>query len=103
MPFGELSRMDPRNQILDGGPDHRSEVQILGEMTCLCMLDDTAVSCTKTAEPIEMLFWLWARVGLRNHVLDGIQISLCEGAIFRVKDVPRACLTTLCCELCKNG
>jgi len=30
----------------------------------------SAMSCAKTAEPIEMLFGLWARVGSRNHVLD---------------------------------
>jgi len=29
------------------------------------------VICAKTAEPIEMLFGLWARMGRRNHVLDG--------------------------------
>jgi len=27
-------------------------------------------SVQKTAEPIEMLFGLWAQVGPRNHVLD---------------------------------
>jgi len=27
--------------------------------------------CAKTAEPIEMPFGLWARMGHRNHVLDG--------------------------------
>jgi len=27
--------------------------------------------CAKTAEPIGMPFGLWARVGCRNHVLDG--------------------------------
>jgi len=26
----------------------------------------------KTAEPIEMPFGLWSRVGPRNHVLDGV-------------------------------
>ena len=31
---------------------------------------DTAVVCAKTAEPIEMPFGLWARMGRRNHVLD---------------------------------
>jgi len=31
----------------------------------------SAVSCAKTAEPIEMPFGLWARMGPRNHVLDG--------------------------------
>ena len=40
------------------------------------------VSCSKTAEPIEMLFWIKTRVGPRNHVLDGVQIPQGEGAIF---------------------
>ena len=31
----------------------------------------TIVSPAKTAEPIEMPFRLWTRVGPRNHVLDG--------------------------------
>jgi len=30
-----------------------------------------AVISAKTPEPIEMPFGLWARMGLRNHVLDG--------------------------------
>jgi len=30
-----------------------------------------SVSCAKTAEPIEMLFGIWTRVGLGNHVLCG--------------------------------
>ena len=29
------------------------------------------MSPAKTAEPIEMLFGLWTRVGPRNYVLDG--------------------------------
>jgi len=32
---------------------------------------DTVVSCAKTAEPIEMPFGFWARMGPMNHVLDG--------------------------------
>jgi len=31
----------------------------------------TLVSPVKTAEPIEMSFGFWARMGPRNHVLDG--------------------------------
>ena len=31
----------------------------------------STVICAKTAEPIEMPFVLWARMGARNHVLDG--------------------------------
>ena len=32
---------------------------------------DSAVICAKMAEPIEMPFGFWARMGRRNHVLDG--------------------------------
>ena len=31
----------------------------------------STVVCAKTAEPIGMPFELWARMGRRNHVLDG--------------------------------
>ena len=31
----------------------------------------TVVSPAKTAEPIEMPFGMWTRIGPRNHVLDG--------------------------------
>jgi len=34
------------------------------------------MSPAKTAEPIEMPFGLWTRVGQRNHVLDGVQIVM---------------------------
>jgi len=30
----------------------------------------------KTAEPIEVPFWIWNRVGSRNHVLDGVHIGV---------------------------
>jgi len=32
------------------------------------------MSCAKMPEPIEMLFWLWTRVGSRKlkHVLGGV-------------------------------
>jgi len=36
----------------------------------------TFVSPAKTAEVIEMPFGLWTRLGLRNHVFDGVQIPL---------------------------
>jgi len=37
---------------------------------CVCLLD-TAMSCAKTAEPIEMSFGVWSRVSRGNHVLGG--------------------------------
>jgi len=39
------------------------------------------MNCVKTAEPIEMPFGLWTRVGPRNHVLDHGSITPGEGAI----------------------
>jgi len=57
----------------------------------------TVMSPRKMAEPIEVLFGLRHRVGPRKHVLDGVQIPACEGAILRGK------VWQLCCELCKTA
>jgi len=43
-------------------------LQSVGRSVC-----HTSEPCKKTAEPIEMPFGLWTRVGPRNHVLDGGQ------------------------------
>ena len=37
------------------------------------------MSHAKTAEPIELLFGLWVRMGPRNHNLDGVQIPHGKG------------------------
>ena len=37
---------------------------------CVCLLV-TITNCAKTAEPIEMLFGVWTRVGPRNYVPGG--------------------------------
>jgi len=34
----------------------------------------TTINPAKMAEPIKMLFGMWAQVSPRNHVLDGVQI-----------------------------
>jgi len=44
-------------------------------------LSVTIVSLAKTAEPIEMSFGLWTRVGSRNQILDGGPDSPWQGAI----------------------
>jgi len=50
------------------------------------------MSCTKTAEQIEMLFGFELRWANEN-VLDGVQIPTCEGAILRLKSGwPSTCL-----------
>jgi len=40
--------------------------QLLGERTCLSMLDNTAMSCANMAEPINLPFGLWTWVGLKE-------------------------------------
>jgi len=35
---------------------------------CVCLFVGQNRDRTKTAEPIEMPFWMWTRVGPRNHV-----------------------------------
>jgi len=41
----------------------------------------TLVSPAKTAELIEMPFGLWAQMGPRNHVLDGVHIPIRRGIL----------------------
>jgi len=49
----------------------------------------TVVIPVKTAEPIEMPFWLRNRVGPRNHVLDGVEgPDPWEAAMLRGKGHP---------------
>jgi len=49
----------------------------------------STLSCAKTDEPIEMLYWMKTRVGPRKHVLDGGADPPREGAIFG--DCPGYC------------
>ena len=39
----------------------------------------SAVNRAKTAEPIEMLFGIWARVGPMKHILHRLQIPMGRG------------------------
>ena len=73
LPFGLRTWVDPRNHALDGGPDPPvGRGKFLGENgRPIVKYRDTTVVCRKTVEPIGMPFGLWARMGCRNHVLDG--------------------------------
>jgi len=74
MRFGLRTQVRPRNHVLDGGPDTPWEGAILrrkGVSDCK-VLGHSAVICAKTAEPIEMSFGLWARMGSRNRVRWGV-------------------------------
>jgi len=46
--------------------------------TCVCLLD-TTLNHTKTAEPIDVSFGLWTRVGQSNHVFCGVRIPQEKG------------------------
>jgi len=63
--------------VLDEGPDPPWEGEILrGKGRPIVKYGDTAIICAKASELIEMPFGLWARMGPRNHVLDGVRAVL---------------------------
>jgi len=76
MPFGLRTRVGPGNHVLRRGPDPPWEGAILrGEKCAHCKVSGHyVVICANTAELIDMPFGLWARMGRRNHVLDGVQL-----------------------------
>ena len=57
---------------------------------CVCVWHNRG-SC-KTAEPIEMLFGLWTRVGPRNNVLGGLRIPFSVMGNFRGLLPPLKCI-----------
>jgi len=76
MLFGMLSQ----NQVHSIGTTYLMEVQISlakgqfwGKVMPWHARRHSAMSCAKIAEPIEMPFGLWIRVGPRKHVVDGIE------------------------------
>jgi len=68
---------------------HRSTIDVAhchrwSSAVCLSVgLSVMIVSPAKTAEPIEMPFGMWTWVDSRNHILDGVQIGLCDGTTGR--------------------
>jgi len=79
-----------RNRVLDGVADpHGKGVVLRQEGATHCKVyGRSAVSCAKTAEPIEMPFGSLARMGPKNHVLGEYPDPPWEGAIFRGKGRP---------------
>jgi len=61
------------NHVLDGGPDPPTGMGKFLEENGrpIVKYRDTLRSSVQTAELIGMPFGLWARMGRRNHVLDG--------------------------------
>ena len=84
MPFRLETRVGARNHVLDGGPglpNRRGNFEALEEAAYCKLYGFSAVTCAKTAEPIEIPFGLWTRVGPRKHVLGGAHI----GATWRIR------------------
>ena len=69
MRFGLSARVGPRNHVLNGGSDPPWERAILsGKRVDHCKVYQlSAVSSAKMAEPIEIPFGIWTRVGPRKH------------------------------------
>jgi len=76
MPFGLWARVGSRNHVLDADPNipmQRSNFR--GEGMPGYARQHSVATPAKTAEPIEMPFGLWTRVGQRQHVLHGVHID----------------------------
>jgi len=73
MLFGLRTLVGPGNHVLDGVQiPQRKRAILRGKGASRCKVwGPSAVICAKTAEPIEMPFRLWARMGPRNHTLEG--------------------------------
>jgi len=66
MPFGLWARMGPRSHKLHGGPDPPMGRVILGKGARIVKYRDfLSWAVQKTAEPIDLPFWLWTQVGWR--------------------------------------
>ena len=57
---------------------------------CVNYLLVKTISCAKTAEPIEMPFGIWTRVGQRNYALGGGSVFFRKRAILG-RHIPAHC------------
>jgi len=73
VPFGMWTRVGPTKHVLDGGPDPPYEGTILrGKgQSIVKHWDSLLCGGGKMAEPIEVPFGMWTRVGPTKHVLVG--------------------------------
>jgi len=81
MPFVLRTWVGPRNHVLDGG-SHRPMPRAIfrGKDMPGNARWHRAMSCAKMAEPIEIPFGLWTRVGPRQPVLGAVH----TGATWRI-------------------
>ena len=94
---------EARNRVLDEVQIHMGRGNLWRKGRPIIMYSDTLQwAVQKMAEPIEMPFGLWTRMGPRNLVLCGFQIPLGKGLFWKGKGHPIVKCRTLCRELCKN-
>ena len=72
MPFGSWARTGPRNYELDGVQIPHENGQFWGKGAPI-VYRLSAVSCAAMAEPIDLPFGLWTRVGQRKHMFSHIR------------------------------
>jgi len=63
MPFGLRTLAGPGNHVLDGGPDPMVRGNFEGGKGRPIVKYKDTLQSAKTAEPIEMQFGLWSRMG----------------------------------------
>jgi len=73
MPFGLRTRVGPRKHVLHGAQIPNRGAIIRGKDMPGYARWHSAVSCTNMAEPIELPFALWTRVGRRKHKFSRIR------------------------------
>jgi len=85
--FAYRTRVGSMNHVLHEVQTSTWEGVILRrKQTNHCIWRHSAVICAKTAEPIEVPFGLWARMGGKHHVLHGRSRSPWKGAILVDRD-----------------
>jgi len=84
MPFGMLTRVDPRNYILDG-PRSPYKGAIIRRKDMPRHARQHSVSCAKIAELVDLPLGLWTRVGRRKHKFNHILQYSPGGATCRIR------------------
>jgi len=72
IPFAFRTRAGPGNHVLDRGPDIPIGRGNYGGKNPLSVKGVSAVSCARTAQPIDLPFGSWARVGQKKHKFNRI-------------------------------
>jgi len=79
MPFGLRTPVGPRNCVRPGSTSPHGRGNFGGGASHCQVSGHSAVNCAIMAESSEMSFGLWAWMGPRNYVLDGVPIRHGKG------------------------